>query len=220
MTTTILFWIKLSISAIIVWTAIKFIRTWVKRKKNAGVPAFKTSDIISDMIFLAFAIFILYFIQSNYQKTFDSVLSTSLKAFPRFSFTDMSSNSNKSLSDYHSTLILVNYWATWCGPCRREMPSLNGVYAEFNRDELEIIAISDEDESVIRNYINNKNFRFITAKINRSNGLLDSIGQRPVSILLNRDHKVLDMIVGSRGHRFFKNWIQENLEKTRSSGNK
>lgn len=220
MTTTILFWTKLAILAIIVWTIVKDIHEWIKRKKGGKTTAFKKSDIISDIIFLVFAGFILYFIQNNYQKTFDSVLATSSKTFPAFSFTDISTNSDKSLDDYHPELILVNYWATWCGPCRKEMPSINEVYSEFKRDELEVIAISDENEDVIRKYINDKNFHFVTAKINRSNGLLDSILQRPVSILLDREHKVLDMIVGSRGHRFFKNWIQKNLDKTRSAINK
>lgn len=220
MTTTILLWVKLAILAVILWTIIKHTRTWIKRKKDSTTKTFKKSEIISDIIFLAFAGFILYFIQNNYQKTFDSVLSASSKQFPGFSFTDISTNRVKSLGDYHPELTLVNYWATWCGPCRREMPSINEVYSAFKREELEIIAISDEDEPVIRNYVKDKNFHFITAKITRSNGLLDSIGQRPVSILLDREHKVLDMIVGSRGHSFFKNWIQENLDKTRSAGNK
>ncbi|WP_336516864.1 TlpA family protein disulfide reductase [Pollutibacter soli] len=218
MTTTILFWIKIIISAVIVWTFAKYIRSWVKNTKKGLKPVLKKSDVISDIIFVTFAGFILYFIQTNYQRTFNSVLATPLKAFPDFSFTEISTDSSKNLNNYHSELTLINYWATWCGPCRREMPSLNEIYSEFERNELEIIAISDEDKSVIKNYVNNKNFHFITAKINRSNSLLDSIGQRPVSILLDREHKVLDMIVGSRGHRFFKNWVRENLDKTRATG--
>ena len=47
-----------------------------------------------------------------------------------------------SLETYEGKVILLNVWATWCGPCEEEMPSMERLYQRFSRDEFEIVAIS------------------------------------------------------------------------------
>ena len=46
------------------------------------------------------------------------------------------------LSSFDGKVVLLNVWATWCGPCRQEMPSMQRLYDHFSRDEFEIAAIS------------------------------------------------------------------------------
>ena len=46
------------------------------------------------------------------------------------------------LSDYRGQVILVNFWATWCGPCVEEMPALNRLQAEMGGDEFQVVTIS------------------------------------------------------------------------------
>ncbi len=46
------------------------------------------------------------------------------------------------LSDFQNRAVLLNVWATWCGPCVEEMPSMQRLYEQFSRDEFEIAAIS------------------------------------------------------------------------------
>ncbi len=50
-----------------------------------------------------------------------------------------------SLSDYKGKVILVNFWATWCAPCLKEMPKLNELQAELGDKGLQIISISADD---------------------------------------------------------------------------
>jgi peroxiredoxin len=48
----------------------------------------------------------------------------------------------RSLEDYRDKVLLVNIWATWCAPCREEMPSLQRLYEEVANEDFEIVAIS------------------------------------------------------------------------------
>ncbi len=54
----------------------------------------------------------------------------------------LESGARMELSDFGADVVLLNVWATWCAPCKDEMPSIQRLYDEFSRDELEIAAIS------------------------------------------------------------------------------
>ena len=58
-----------------------------------------------------------------------------------------------SLQDLHGKVVLVNFWATWCPPCRKEMPDLETLYQEFKDRGFLILAISDEDISKVKPFI-------------------------------------------------------------------
>ncbi len=60
---------------------------------------------------------------------------------PGFSATDMN-GSVKTLADYEGKVLLVNIWATWCAPCREEMPSMERLYRSVGDSDFEILAIS------------------------------------------------------------------------------
>lgn len=60
---------------------------------------------------------------------------------PEFSFTD-ADGKEKTMADFKGKTILLNMWATWCTPCRKEMPSLDRLQAEFGSDKFEVVALS------------------------------------------------------------------------------
>jgi thiol-disulfide isomerase/thioredoxin len=49
------------------------------------------------------------------------------------------------LSELHGKIVLVNFWATWCGPCRLEMPDLDAIYTHYQSQGLVVLSITDED---------------------------------------------------------------------------
>jgi len=66
---------------------------------------------------------------------------------PNFQLRDMNGQA-VSLSDLRGKIVLVNYWATWCGPCRIEMPAMERLYRTYDRKDFEILAVSTDAQGV------------------------------------------------------------------------
>ena len=69
---------------------------------------------------------------------------------------------NVSLDHYRGKYVLLNFWATWCGPCKVEMPSLEALYQRFRSEKFDVIAVSNDmfGEKVVRPYIEANNLSF------------------------------------------------------------
>jgi peroxiredoxin len=66
-----------------------------------------------------------------------------------FTLTDLEGKS-WTLSELRGKVVVVNFWATWCPPCRKEMPDLEALYNRFKSEGLVVLAISDEDAAKVR----------------------------------------------------------------------
>ena len=73
-------------------------------------------------------------------------------AAPLFDTVDINGNAER-LSDQAGKVVLVNIWATWCGPCRSEMPKLDQLYRERKDKGLIVFGMSDEDVGVQQKYL-------------------------------------------------------------------
>jgi peroxiredoxin len=67
-------------------------------------------------------------------------------------------NKTFTLSQLRGKVVMVNFWATWCPPCRLEMPDLDKIYTHFEPQGLVILSITDEDGFKVNTFINNKNY--------------------------------------------------------------
>ena len=89
------------------------------------------------------------------------------KPFPDFTVTDCDGNTftlSEELKDHEA--VLINFWATWCGPCRNEFPEINKVYEEY-KDRVAFIALSKEP----------KDTNEIIASFRQENGLTLPMGR-------------------------------------------
>jgi peroxiredoxin len=99
------------------------------------------------------------------------------------------------LEDYKGKVVLIDFWASWCQPCKREMPNVKRVYAEFHDKGFEIIGISlDNNESAFRGYVTSQNL--IWPQVFDGRGWQSEIGRIyavnsiPATFLLDRDGKI------------------------------
>jgi len=65
------------------------------------------------------------------------------RAVPAFVFQD-DKGVTHDLKDYKGRYVLLNLWATWCGPCVKEMPSLDGLQGKFGKNELSVVALNED----------------------------------------------------------------------------
>jgi peroxiredoxin len=79
---------------------------------------------------------------------------------PGFSLQDLDGNP-RSLSDFRGKVVMLNFWASWCGFCRSEIPHMNTVYAEYADQGFEIVAVSlGEDPEHLRQFAAENNMAF------------------------------------------------------------
>jgi len=117
---------------------------------------------------------------------------------PEFSLRELNGNV-ASLSGYRGKMELLNFWATWCGPCRDEMPSMEQLSRSFGGQGLTVVAINQrENAALVARFMKTHNLNFST--------LLDADGRVaasyrvygiPVSYVIDSDGRAIGMKSGS-----------------------
>ena len=128
------------------------------------------------------------------------VINKNLKKYESLTFLD-DKNNKIDLNDYKGNLILLNFWATWCAPCKEEMPSLDSLQSHEDLNNLKIFPINvgqDNTEKVYKFFkdleINNLEIYFDSPIT-----LAKTFGLRgiPTSILFNKEGLEFARIIGS-----------------------
>jgi thiol-disulfide isomerase/thioredoxin len=119
-------------------------------------------------------------------------------AAPTVAFADADGNPVR-LSDFAGRLVLVNLWATWCAPCRREMPSLERLQARLG-DKITILAISEDlgGGKTVAPFIAKLGLKLVKPYLDPKNavGHAFKIDGLPTSLLIDRRGRVLGRVEG------------------------
>lgn len=211
MTSNIIFWFRIAIILLMAYTLFTYARAALKRKYWLPKTTKDFKDLFGDTLTLAGGIFVLFMIQKNYQEPMDKVMATQQKPFPDIQFTETGTGKVKKLSDYKGRIVVLNIWATWCPPCRREMPDLDKLEQTYASAGISVIALSDEDQSTVSAFIEAHPYQFSAGTFITMPAVIAEIGTRPVSILIDKNGQVADMVVGARGFNFFEGWVKKIL---------
>lgn len=106
-----------------------------------------------------------------------------------------------SLADHAGRALVLNLWATWCGPCRSEMPSLQRLADAFPAAQLDVVAVSvDDDLNLVREFLLRHAIRFAvyTDTAQPSVRSLLGVAAYPTTWLLRRDGRIAEVVTGER----------------------
>jgi peroxiredoxin len=108
------------------------------------------------------------------------------------------------LQELRGKVVLVNFWATWCPPCRSEMPDLDALYKQFKDQGFVVLAISDEDVSKVQPYIDQYHYSYpILLDPGRKVHESFNIEGIPKSFVYDREGKLVAQSIDMRTHGQF-----------------
>ena len=119
------------------------------------------------------------------------------------------------IKDFNSNLVILNFWATWCEPCREEMPSLDRLQINPKLNNLKIFAINISQENLrkVKEFFKDLDIKNFEPYFDSPTTLAKTFSLRgvPTSILFNKNGKEFARIIGSINFddKKFIDWIKD-----------
>jgi peroxiredoxin len=116
---------------------------------------------------------------------------------------------NLQLKDQRGRVVMVNFWATWCGPCRQEMPQLNRLYEKYRASGFVLLGVNvDDDASKAAEVATKLGVTFpVLLDTDKKVSKLYDLSTMPSTVIIDRDGKVRYM------HRGYLAGYEDNYEK-------
>ena len=116
---------------------------------------------------------------------------------------------NLRLNEQRGQVVLVNFWATWCGPCRQEMPHLNRLYDKYKASGFTLLGVNiDDDPRTAASTASRMGLKFpVLLDADKSVSKLYDLGSMPATVLIDRDGKVRFL------HRGYREGMEEAYER-------
>ncbi len=133
---------------------------------------------------------------------------------PEFALKDSDGRTVK-LSDYKGKVVLLNFWATWCGPCKIEIPWFIQFEQQYKDRGFAVLGVAMDEEgwSAVRPYITERkmNYRILLGDdaVAQAYGGVDSL---PTSFIINREGKIVSRHIGLVSKSEYENDIKEILD--------
>jgi peroxiredoxin len=143
---------------------------------------------------------------------------SSLGTMPDVTLQDLNGQS-VAFADFKGKVVIVNFWATWCPPCREEIPSFVRLYSDYKDKGLVIVgvALDEKGKAVVAPFAekNKINYPIVLDPDNAAQsafGLGRSFGI-PATFIVGRDGGIRQKLVGLRPHSYFENMVKKLLDE-------
>lgn len=133
-------------------------------------------------------------------------------------FTWAAAEKEEKLSDFKGSVILLNFWATWCPPCRKELPALSQISSQLKDKGFKMIGVSvDENPQTLESFLNSNSLSYtilhdktdLVSKYMSVTGGLENV--IPQTYLIDKNGKIVEVIIGSRSKEEFLKLINKYL---------
>lgn len=119
-----------------------------------------------------------------------------------------------SLAKWHGKVVLLNFWASWCAPCREEMPMLARMQAQHAADGLQIVGIALDQPQSAQAFLNQSPVNYpiligINADPIPTTTFGDTAGLLPYSVLIGRDGRILQTKLGALDENTIREWLDQ-----------
>ena len=141
------------------------------------------------------------------------ILKKNLKTYENVIFKDINQK-NVDLDDYKGKLLILNFWATWCAPCKEEMPSLDNLQANTDLYNLKIfpINIGQENPTKSKSFFKELNIKNLDIYLDPKVTLAKKFSLRgvPTTIFFDKEGREFARIIGSIdfNNKEFINWLK------------
>jgi thiol-disulfide isomerase/thioredoxin len=132
-----------------------------------------------------------------------------------FSLPKLDNSATVKLSDYKDKAVIINFWASWCAPCREEMPFLQTVWTEYKDDGLIFIGIDVlDDTSSAKEFVDSFNINYLnlsdnTGKVSNHYGVI----ALPATFFIDKNGNIVKQnygpFLGDSGEKLFKKYLGE-----------
>ncbi|MCS0824799.1 thiol-disulfide oxidoreductase ResA [Cytobacillus firmus] len=119
------------------------------------------------------------------------------------------------LSDLRGKAVLLNFWGSWCGPCKREMPAIEEAYNQYKNQNFEVITINiEESDFTVTNFLETNNLS-LPVVMDKTGEVYDAYGvyTLPASFFLNPDGTVNRVYEGEMTKENIDDWVNEILSE-------
>jgi thiol-disulfide isomerase/thioredoxin len=135
---------------------------------------------------------------------------------PDFNLLDLDGHPVR-LSSMRGKIVLLDFWATWCGPCRNEMPTVEKIANEYKGKALETYGISDEKPSIVKDYLSSNQWN-LRVLVDPERNTYDQfqVAGIPALIIIGPDSRVLSYYTGEQSEQSIRSVIDRALDESLS----
>lgn len=129
---------------------------------------------------------------------------------PDFTLVDLDGEKHQ-LSDYIGQGVFLNFWGTWCAPCKKEMPAMGRQYEVYQNQGVQILAVNiAESDLKVRAFAEQYGMTFPTL-IDETKGVMEvyNIKPLPTTLLINPEGKIIKIITGEMSENDIQGYMEQ-----------